>query len=144
MEELGFTGTQFGMTAAQRASLRRLLVERHVTVLHHGDCVGADAQAHEVALELGIAVELHPPSDESRRAYCRGARRVHPARPYLVRNRAIVESTAALVATPRGDFEVRRSGTWTTVRYARHLRARLTVIWPDGRVEDPIYTRRDS
>jgi len=39
--------------------------------------------------------------------------------PYLSRNRAIVDETEMLIATPAEFTEQQRSGTWSTVRYAR-------------------------
>lgn len=42
---LGFTGTRQGMTDYQQAQVRRFLVAYQCTILHHGDCIGADAQA---------------------------------------------------------------------------------------------------
>ncbi len=130
--DVGFTGTQQGMTDAQRATLRTWLVEHYPDSLHHGDCIGADAQAHALALEWGIPVTLHPPEDGSKRAFCVGAVNVAGLKPYLERNHDIVDYTGVLIATPKGYSEERRSGTWATVRYARKMGRRVIIIHPDG------------
>lgn len=136
--QVGFTGTREGMGEAQLAALRWVLRELLCAVLHHGDCVGADAQAHAAARALGMAVEIHPPSSPAMRAFCAAAEgdAVRQEAPYLERNRAIVDATSALVACPREEEgEADRSGTWATVRYARSIGRPVVVIRPSGRVE---------
>ena len=115
---IGFTGTQKGMTEAQIKRVGHLLV-LHSGVVHHGDCTGADAQCHDLALMTGHAVEIHPPTNERARAWKKGAAHMHPAKPYLVRNHDIVDAVQMLIATPKTATEELRSGTWATVRYAR-------------------------
>ena len=58
---IGFTGTRYGMTVAQRRTLRSLLANGAGREFHHGDCVGADAEAHDIAVALGIEPVIHPP-----------------------------------------------------------------------------------
>ena len=124
---VGFTGTRQGMTSAQAEVVATLL---KAGVLHHGDCVGADAQAHAIARENGLGVVIHPPTSTSLRAFCKGDLS-WPLKPYLQRNRDIVDSTQELVATPAGPEE-QRSGTWSTIRYARKRGKPVTVVYPDG------------
>jgi hypothetical protein len=77
---------------------------------------------------------LHIPDNDSKRAFCRGAAITHDPLPYLHRNRKIVDDCVlGLLATPSGR-EVLRSGTWSTIRYARGLGRRITIFWPDGSV----------
>jgi predicted Rossmann fold nucleotide-binding protein DprA/Smf involved in DNA uptake len=45
----------------------------------------------------------------------------------LVRNRAIVNSSGLLIAAPAGE-EILRSGTWSTVRYARSKDKRVRIL----------------
>jgi hypothetical protein len=132
---IGFTGTRKGMTTAQRDAVAAVLRTLNATVLHHGDCVGADAQANEIARALGLRVVLHPPDDGRHRAFCR-ADEVRSPRSYLVRNHDIVNDAQVLVATPGQQSEVMRSGTWATIRYARKLGVRTVVIYPSGNMED--------
>lgn len=128
--KVGFTGTQRGMSAAQRAELRAQLVG--ATELHHGDCIGADAEAHAIAQSLGIRIVIHPPEISAKRAFCKGAAVTYLPLPYLERNRHIVNLTARLIAAPKTAEEELRSGTWATVRYARQRRRPVTILFPMG------------
>lgn len=131
--QLGFTGTSHapGMAPRQLKTVRDLLY--HVTVLHLGDCVNADAQAHAEALELGIKTIGHPPDWSGRRAFCTYDEEWTP-KPYLVRNLDIATcGVNGLIAAPKGWVEVPRgSGTWATIRYARKLHRKIWIVRPDG------------
>lgn len=131
----GFTGNQDGMTKQQKRTFRKLLVEHGVTELHHGDCVGSDADAHLIAKTLGLSIVKHPPADDKKRAYCKGGREL-PPKPYLPRNKDIVKVSSVMFATPRSFKEVVRSGTWSTVRFATNLKRKMLVIYPDGSVDE--------
>lgn len=136
---VGFTGTQRGMTEAQLARLRRLFLELPVHVLHHGDCIGSDAQAHALALDDDIGVErivIHPPLKDDKRAHCRGADEVCRPFTYLTRNRHIVrDALDGVIACPRQYVRpesLRGEGTWTTISYAQQAGRRVWLIYPDG------------
>lgn len=135
---VGFTGTRDGLTTAQTVTLARLVAALCPTVMHHGDCIGADETAHHVARAAGARLALHPPTIATWRARCevqRGDDVMLPA-PYLTRNAAIVEATLAIIACPREERgERRRSGTWSTMRHARRLRRPVYIIRPSGRIE---------
>jgi hypothetical protein len=128
---LGFTGTQEGMNATQKALFVGVLARLCPAVFHHGDCVGADAEAHALVRQHAprCRIEIHPPTDESKRAFCDGDK-IWPARPYLARNKNIVFFSDELVATPKSRTEELRSGTWSTVRYARKALKRVHMVWP--------------
>lgn len=131
---VGFTGTREGMTQVQLSTVTRLLLKADEA--HHGDCVGADEQFHAICLELEIPVVLHPPEEERLRAFCPDAIRIEPPRPYLVRNRIIVDLCDMLVAAPKEDEEPepqRGQGTWSTVRYARRSVKPFRIVWPNGK-----------
>ena len=49
----------------------------------------------------GVAVIIHPPEDPKLRAFCKGAERTEPERPYLVRNHIIVDRCEMLLAAPK-------------------------------------------
>lgn len=135
----GFTGTRVGLTSRQCAVLRRRAeraTERYGAeniTLHHGDCVGADIAMHEIAHDLGWRIEVHPPLNDRLRAFC-AADVEHPRRPYLVRNRHIVEACDALIACPKMERMEPRGGTWYTIRYAWEQDCPVVIIWPGGRV----------
>ena len=131
---VGFAGTRQGMTLEQQRALRTLLTIYNGGVLHHGDAVGADAQAHEMAIELGYIIVIHPPLLTEERAFKTAACVREPA-PYLLRNKAIVRETEVLIAAPEGA-ETIRSGTWSTVRFARRVKRPIRVVLPDGEVWD--------
>ena len=134
MKEVGFTGTQRGMTEKQELEVTAqliLLQQDGYGIFHHGDCIGADSQAHDIAKKLGYDIVLHPPDENYKRAFrTKGAVRIEPVRPYLLRNRDIVASSTFLIAAPKTELEELRSGTWTTVRYARKAGIFVKVVLP--------------
>jgi hypothetical protein len=136
MMMVGFTGTRHGMTEAQRAALDEILVRRCGAFgqLRYGDAIGADAEAHVIARNNGIRVVIHPPDVDTDRAFCQDGY-VLPAKPDQERNRDIVDASAVLVACPRSAEEEPRSGTWSTVRYARKQGKPVHLVLPDGTVK---------
>ncbi len=134
----GFTGTRNGMSSAQTNILFVLLRDDvSIQELHHGDCVGADSQAHSFAQKLHIYTVAHPPSDDSLRAHCKYVREVRPVADYLTRDRNIVDETGILFATPSTETEPvnkRGSGTWYTIDYARKQGKPIKIIWPNGQI----------
>lgn len=135
---VGFTGTQNGVTQAQEIALRYLFSELKIDWLHHGDCIGADAKAHEIALSLGTFIVIHPPINNVKRAYCKEYTRIMSELPYLVRNKRIVDFNPILVAAPSGPEKL-RSGTWSTVRYARKRKRNIYIVWPDGSITKELH-----
>ncbi len=128
---VGFTGTQRGLTPPQRDQLAHWLQRLAPCEVHHGDCVGADAQFHALVRDLlpTTRIVLHPPRIEKKRAFCQGDEE-RPARAYLTRNHAIVRAGAALLAAPGEQREKLRSGTWATVRYARQQNRPVILVLP--------------
>lgn len=153
MSTFGFTGTGKGMTLAQFIATKVLFERLEVSVLHHGDCFGADAQAHRLAVDRGAMVVIHPPTDPKHRAFCGGLDTnlasgprvyqgvtmvVKPPFAYLTRDRHIVQAADGMIATPK-DFHkptnYRGQGTWTTVRYAQQAGRPIWVVFPDGSIK---------
>ena len=130
--QIGFTGSQTGMSSPQHLFIQTYIQHTQPKIFstHHGDCVGADAEFHEICENEEIAVTLHPPSNNEKRAFC-SAGQVRAPLPYLVRNKKIVDACTLLIACPSGP-ELPRSGTWATVRYARRQRRRLMIVMPNG------------
>lgn len=138
MTKIGFTGTRHGMTVAQQEVLLTLLTNSPCQEFHHGDCIGADEQAHEIAKKLGLFIVIHPPLIAKWRANngqgCRGDESREP-KSYIERNHDIVDETDMLIAAPGGEQEELRSGTWSTVRYARKQNKPVFIIYPNGFVD---------
>lgn len=131
---IGFTGTEVGMTHKQQEVVKWLL-QRGPAELHHGDCIGADSQAHELCLLEGVRIVIHPPEDPKKRAFCIGWDEIREEKPYLDRNHDIVNECELLIATPQTPHEILRSGTWATVRYARNKpKIDIAIVNPDGTI----------
>jgi hypothetical protein len=132
---IGFTGTQNGMTRKQGESFLLLIRELGINEFHHGDCIGADAQAHKIVSNLTDAqIMVHPPDKNIKRAFCKSNNVAQPL-PYLERNKIIVNESNILIATPNQYKEVLRSGTWSTIRYAKKSNKTCYIIFPDGNIE---------
>lgn len=127
------------MTRLQKQLVETLLVIHKPREVHHGDCIGSDAQFHSIICDkTDSSIIIHPPSDRRYRAFCvadetRGDK-ILPEKPYLERNRDIVRSIEVILAAPRGFVEERRSGTWSTVRYTREVGREIFIIFPDGSI----------
>lgn len=126
---VSFTGSRHGMSEQQKEDLWNHLTRMvgDIDWFHHGDCVGADAEAHEIATELGIQTHVHPPSKDSYRAFCEGTFIDEPM-DYLARDRVLAEVCDILIAAPLEPTEQRRSGTWYTVRQARKLNKSIVIL----------------
>jgi hypothetical protein len=123
--KIGFTGPRTGMSEEQQDMLHFLLrnfreakpTTHSVVEFYHGDCVGADAQAHEIARYLDYRITTFPPQNPSLRAFCE-ADEVLPTKPYLERDRNIVDASELLLAAVNFPASS-RSGSWYTYRYAQ-------------------------
>lgn len=131
---IGFTGTREGMSLRQRKAFAKFLSQVRIQEFHHGDCKGADANAHNIIMAIfgsHADIHVHPPNEKSMRAFCSGT--IYRAKPYLDRNRDIVNRTEILIATPFDSIEKLRSGTWSTIRYAKKIGRPVYIIFPDGK-----------
>lgn len=136
---IGFTGTRHGMTADQEFVITELVLEDGAlpgtpSIARHGDCVGADVQFHRICRDAGsIWIVGHPPDNDSQRAFCEFDE-IMPPKPYIARNHTIVDNCDVLIAAPHQRKEIRRSGTWATIRYARKQDRQLYIVLPQGKV----------
>lgn len=130
----GFTGTRNPITGEQYDWLWKELHETDYSEWHHGACVGADEASHYAAWNAGLSIVVHPPENDRLRMLYDPRATWLPAKPYLVRNRDIVDATDWLIALPDGP-ERQQSGTWSTVRYAVKIGRPVTICYPDGRIE---------
>ncbi len=133
--KLSFTGTRQGMNDRQKAQFRARLERGDVTELIHGDCVGADRDADDIAAELGIPRGIYPSDLPPTRAHCaeRGAVIMAPPGPPKARNILIAHRGDELFAASLHPVEQTRSGTWHCVRTARRFGRPVTIAWPDLR-----------
>lgn len=143
---LGFTGTRKGLTAEQLAVFNETLAVFNETVgraiapleaFHHGSCVGADVEAAMAVAAIFPTTRIiaHPGRvDDLWNGVSYVDHVTLPAKPPLARNRDIVEACDLLLACPYWMFERQRGGTWYTVRFARRMGKRVSIIWPDGTV----------
>lgn len=132
--KLGMTGNRYRVSNEAQTKLIDFLNENKIIEVHHGDCLGADAVFHDICSNLKIKTIIHPPDQDNLRAFCRGDV-ILEAKKYLVRNKDIVNSTDALIAFPSTKKEIIRSGTWSTIRYAKKLNKKVIIIYPDGDVK---------
>lgn len=118
--KVGITGTREGMSQAQKEAFVLKCDELGITEFHHGDCNGADAEGHDIVREFfpHVWIVVYPPKSTYQRAFKKGDF-AHPPDDYIPRDYHIVDSVDFLIGAPLTDAEVLRSGTWTTIRYAR-------------------------
>jgi len=140
MTKVGFTGTRFdwAITDIQKVwlavELTKVIAENRLTKnqFHHGDCIGADALAAEMANEMGFYVVRHPPLNPKFWANT-VADYSFPKRHYALRNRDIVNECEVLLALARGvETGYPRSGTWQTIRYAIKVGKPVKICLPEG------------
>lgn len=136
--KIGFTGTQVGMTDRQKGKVKdyitKLKLNNIITEAHHGDCIGADHHFHDICVSKRINIYIHPPKNPSKRAFCK-SNNIFPEKEYLDRNKDIVDASDILIATPKEYQEELRSGTWSTIRYARKLHKKIIIVHLNGELK---------
>lgn len=134
---LGFTGTRAGMTPEQLTRVIVYVKELKPDLAVIGGCDGADDDFQDVCEQLGVPYEIRPSFVQigQRKTWPRAAK-VHPAPAGspLIRNRQIVEQATHMIATPKENFSILRSGTWATIRYTVAAKKPLRVFYPKGQL----------
>jgi hypothetical protein len=141
--KIGFTGTRNGLTRPQWKALLELLtkIDNHdpIEEAYHGAAVGADAEFVMAMMWMVIdktsQIEAYPCNLAGYRDVMaiHHSHLKHPEKDPLERNKDIVNRCDLLIACPFGD-EIQRSGTWSTVRYARTQGKMIRIVMPDGEV----------
>lgn len=132
---LGFSGTRDGMIKSQRrffeALIKKFVAKNTFSekFFHHGDCIGADAEAHDIVREYGFEIIIHPPLSDKFRAFKEGDV-ILPRKDYILRNHDIVNAAHLVVIVPSTNAEMLRSGTWATKRYAESQQKLWKVLKP--------------
>lgn len=143
---LGMTGSREGISKQAKLVLEDFLFTNkdRITKVHHGDCKGADSIFHDEIINHNennpdntIEIFIHPPSIKTMRNFNKGENVVNLSpKPYLDRNKDIVNSSNMLIAFPSSHKEILRSGTWSTIRYANQKNLHLYIIYPNGSVNE--------
>lgn len=136
---VGFTGSQRGLNDAQRETIKDLLVvaqQQGAKQFHHGGCTGADEQAAMIAGNLGYETFCWrgDTPDKQSTFVSSVTYDSDPPTPNLERNHYIVDVCDVLIAGPGQDAEIRRSGTWATLRYAASIARTHVIVTPDGQL----------
>ena len=130
---IGMTGARDGMTEKQKDMFAAGLYTLGGIQFHHGDCVGADADAHDIARATGLHIVTHPPEKDELRAFKVGDEARDPKN-YFARNRDIVNESEILIGFPRGMVET-GGGTWYTINYGKKQGKPVYIVYPDGSLE---------
>lgn len=167
---IGFTGTQSGMTTFQKHELRKILKMKECSEFMQGDCIGADEESVEEAIQAGVRIfTVFPPDNTKKRAWTFDKEQktkwnriitpymdvaVGPSHPalkvnvkwmpveaYLERNKRIVDTVSLMIAAPKEYVHTVRSGTWSTIRYAWKTKRDIIIIPP---VERPLEDEAES
>lgn len=129
----GFVGSVAGMTSAQLARVRAIFCDSNTRCdeLHHTDSLGADAEAHDIADELGAMIIAHPSTDSTRRSLCMADVEMRPTSIVDARKR-VIESCDVLVVASGNEQAVANAGPWMAANLAKRMGRDVIVIMPDG------------
>lgn len=145
--KVGFTGTQRGLTKEQMSTLRLIASRIHNRALFpdgsvfngheinwfiHGMCWGADTEAADIFKSHGFKLIGYPGTEQQSRS--QQVDILKDVKPFLARNKDIVNGSDILIACPGEFTEVLRSGTWATYRYATKIPKPIAIVFPDGNV----------
>ncbi len=111
---VGFTGRASALSDSQAARLRSVLERLPKTcVCLHNDGEGADQVFAAIAKELLLDVfetDVETP---------------------MKRNRTLVARCDHIIACPPTTTEIKGSGSWATIKYAKKANKGLTIILPE-------------
>jgi hypothetical protein len=130
LKEIGFTGTRKGMSLNQKIGLIDILSEFGEFNFHHGACIGADIEADLIARNCyAKQIFIYPSNNLKTRVHCEEPGDiVYKEKSPLIRDQDIVNSVSILIAAPKSNIEIIRSGTWTTIRYARKKNIEVVIL----------------
>jgi hypothetical protein len=129
--KLGMTGNRNGISDEAKKVFLDFINNNEIKEAHHGDCLGADKDFHDIFNNKNLRIIIHPPNDNKMRAFCKSDNILQPKK-FLDRNHDIVNNTDMLIAFPSTKNEILRSGTWATIRYARKQKKNILIVYPDG------------
>ena len=127
IKDVGISGTRHGASPHQLIMIKVALIiykERGAEKFRHGDCVGVDVEAAEIARELDYCIVSHPgPKGVGSKADY-----IYDPIPFLDRNKVIVRMSDIMLIVPHTNIEVLRSGTWATYRYAKKMNIPIRMV----------------
>jgi len=132
--DVGISGTRNGANDKQLAEIKRQLLglkAKGAVGFRHGDCIGVDAQAVEIARSLGYKIIKHPGPTSVKLSANTKADETFKWQPYLQRNRKIVDRSQVVLIVPEQQSEQVRSGTWSTYRYCKKTSTKYVLISPE-------------
>jgi len=139
---IGFTGTRKGMSALQYKTVMSLVMDFRPEWAGHGDCIGSDTDFHKICVFLrGSTTNPGPPrlhlfpANSLQRANNEPWDVIEPPKDPLLRNRDIAKWCNKLIATPKEEDGIIRSGTWATVRYAIQFGKVIYIVLPNGKIK---------
>lgn len=132
--KVSFTGTRSGMSAWQKQQLEKFFLDHRgeISVFAHGACMGADVEAHYLARKIlgkSVFIAIFPSTAKTRVRVLNFDFEAKPMKP-LERDQEIVKlGCDVLLAAPLQMNEALRSGTWSTIRYAKKKKVRVEIFW---------------
>lgn len=123
------------MTDLQKKTFSEFIDNRQETVFRHGCCVGADEEAHNMAIDNDYYTVGYPPINKSWISSVVCNEMMQP-KDYHDRNKDIVDSSEFLIVVPETIEEKLRSGTWSTYRYAKKTSVPGIIIFPNGELKE--------
>jgi len=140
--KIGFLGGSYlGMNNYQKmevdASIKYLKRNFIITGVYHSGCIGADLEFHEMILNNSLVVDIyiHQTSNAARQAAMTDNENINliymPEAPTRLKNRTIIDNVEILIVAPKETYEVRTSGLWGAVRYARKINRTMWIIHPN-------------
>lgn len=124
-----FTGTQIGMTDFQKNQVIEFLKNWEYNEFIHGNCIGADADFHELVRKYIknsniITLSVY----KGKCANCKSDFNLI-RNDYLARNREMVKSADYIIGCPKTNYPTKRGGTFYTLRYAQKENLNGLIFW---------------
>jgi hypothetical protein len=131
--KIGITGTRSGMTEHQKQVIARFLQNSWVegAEFHHGDCVGVDVEAADIAKMMRYKIVSHPPAKNDLRAFHKSDEFRKPGT-YFARNRTLVDEADVVLVVPFQMSHQPTGGTWYTHDYAVKKDKPVHIIYPES------------
>lgn len=137
MLRVAVTGTRFGWTDAQEASIHDRMPREGL--LRHGGCRGVDVQVARLVREVGadwtIICHPGPEGDEWQEDSGVDDTKLEPET-HFARNRRMVDLSEAVWVVPAQMERQTKGGTWYTHDYAIKQGKKVVTFWPDGSVTE--------